>query len=102
MGNDDSNVALVTILKFFVGLALVPYNAWVASSLWVWHLVPLGMSHIGFWSAFGIIALIAWFKNEPYMDHGETYQERGTREIMVPILCYGLGYIAYVNNVIAP
>ncbi len=96
--DDEMDVSLVAIAKLFLGLVLIPYNAWVASSLWTWHLVPLGLPHIGPWHALGIICLIAWLRNEPYVEKGDTYEMRSwVREIVAPALLYAIGYIAHVS-----
>ena len=95
---DDDTKALVVIAKFFLGLVLIPYNAWVASSLWAWHLVPLDLPQIGFWNALGIICLISWCRHEPYVEKGDTYETRlWVREIISPGLLYFIGYIAHVS-----
>lgn len=51
-----------------LGLALFPFlfagfaaswllGAWALSTVWAWHVEPLGVPAIGFWHAFGLIAI---------------------------------------------
>jgi hypothetical protein len=39
-------------------IADIPYRVWVASLLWGWFIVPLGVPVLGFWQMFGVLATL--------------------------------------------
>lgn len=79
------------------------WGGYVASTLWAWFLVPLGVKAITYWHAAGISALLGVFlgsrglrenKKESLTDSAWFGLFSG---LIIPLLCLGIGWIAKLN-----
>lgn len=60
----------VTLLQVAVGIACIPWYAFVAVTMWGWFAVPLGMHEIGKAHAYGLVAMVGLLR--PYRKEEDT------------------------------
>jgi hypothetical protein len=79
------------------------WSGYVASTLWEWFAVPLGVPPITFWHAAGLGALLSVFlgaRGLPQVDKSEagaTLLLGFVYSVFIPLLSLAAGWIAHVN-----
>lgn len=52
-----------------VGIGAALFRAFVATKLWLWFVVPLGIKPISFWWAYGLIVLVMLMRESKASDY---------------------------------
>ncbi|WP_413460726.1 hypothetical protein [Herbaspirillum huttiense] len=88
------------IFYLAVMAAATLWNGYVASTLWGWFIVPLGVSAITYWHAVGLSAVVGVFFGGSFSlrSDGESPVEAAFEDILkaalVPLFCLGIGWVA--------
>lgn len=98
-------------MPVIVGIALlvlwaigVFWGGFVASTLWDWFMVPLGMVSINYWHASGLSALLSVFLGPRGMHRGDDKDDVGAElayylvgAVVIPLICLAAGWVAHQN-----
>lgn len=92
-----------TLIKALIGLVVVlasiPWSTFVATVVWGWFVMPLGLPAIGKAQAFGLMLLIGLFRSYKPSKTGESAETSLTTQVGFylggPALTLLLGHIAH-------
>lgn len=84
------------LVKLAVSLALVPWHGYVASALWSWFVVPLGVRPVSVFHACGLVLVAHVFavpENVKREDRG--WGTSFALGLLVPLIFLGLGALCH-------
>lgn len=98
-------------MPIVIGIALlvlwaigVFWGGFVASTLWDWFMVPLGMVSINYWHASGLSALLAVFLGPRGLHRAEDKDDVGAEltygfvcAVLIPLMGLAAGWVAHQN-----
>jgi hypothetical protein len=90
----------ILVARIVTAIISFPYAAWVASLMWGWFVVPLGVSQIGMWHAGGLVLFMTWPSASAavaLVDLGRKEDEiddlaKSLGALFVPTIMLALGY----------
>lgn len=89
------------LLALLLAVASVPLTGWVASTLWRWFVVPLGVGPIGICQAIGLSTIVQLFRATlatnlmAKKNEDENQLVKAVVLLVVPFLWLGSGAIAH-------
>lgn len=87
----DLGGAVIDFTLFIAGMAL---RGIVLSYLWLWFVVPLGVTPIGIFQGLGISTIVTFLTFQPHIKH--ELHTKGWRTVVTflwPILAFIFGYL---------
>ena len=92
MSKDDD--VFKSLLAMGIAILLVPWTAYVATVMWGWFVVPLGVAAIGKAHAYGLMTMIGLLRNYN-TDDESSIGAKIFIGIAVPALVLFAGFIAH-------
>ncbi|KVP17288.1 hypothetical protein [Burkholderia ubonensis] len=94
-------IAIAVPILWLIG---VFWGGFVASTLWGWFMVPLGVVGINYWHAAGLAALLSVFLGGRGMSQADDKSDLGKEitfgfvcAVAIPLLALLAGWIAHLN-----
>ena len=92
-------------IGFVFGLAAISLmlRAWIITWLWLWFIVPLGVTEIGLAWAIGLASIISMFSHDAppakASDETDMWAKAIGKLIVSPLLALGFGWLAHLAMV---
>ena len=86
---------LSTLLAIAVGAACVPWFAYVATVMWAWFVVPLGVHALGKAHAYGLVSMVALLKTHTQDTDKRSLFEKLAYGVLAPALVLFIGWICH-------